>query len=307
MFNNIVKIESLMIRVKPFPKYLSLPLQIFTMRYSIILLFASVLVFSCSGLQEDPAVTAAELSRHLGILASDSLKGRYPGTEEDGIAAEYIAREFRKAGLEWITDDGLQPFEVITDLEKGTENYFRTGTREGILDEDFAPFPFSGNIALDAEVVFAGYGLEINDEQITWNDYAEIDIRGKWAMVLMGNPEIDSTNSPFHAYSNERDKAMLALDKGAAGILFVAGPVFDQEDRLTGLDRSEGKVTIPAIQINRSMADYILQGSSYTIADLESRIIREARPFSLTPPCGKKLSKPTYTLPNFPSLGGWTQ
>lgn len=56
-------------------------------------------------------IKQADLKTHLFYLASDSLKGRETGTEGQKMAAEYIAEEFRKAGL--------QPFN------KSNSNYFQ--------------------------------------------------------------------------------------------------------------------------------------------------------------------------------------
>ncbi len=251
------------------------------MRYLLLLLFTALLA-SCTGRKEDPAVTSAELFSHVSYLASDSLKGRLPGTEECDLAAGYIAGEFRKAGLEKLTDDYLQAFEVITDLEMGQANHFRTGTYEGILNSDFAPFPFTGNLELDANVTFAGYGFDIHEEDLTWNDYKDIDVNGKWVMILMGNPEIDSSSSVFNAYSDERNKAMLAIDKGASGILFVSGPVFDEDDNLIDLSKREGKVSVPVIHIKRTLADKILFESEKTIADLEKGLNDKREPESFS-------------------------
>ncbi len=118
----------------------------------------------CSCSKENPEITTDELFQHLSYLASDSLKGRLPGTEEDRLAALYIADEFSKAGLQLMADGGLQAFDVITDLETGATNYLRIGETDAGLSEDFSPFPFTANTEFSAGVVFAGYGFEIENE-----------------------------------------------------------------------------------------------------------------------------------------------
>lgn len=242
----------------------------------------AILFAGCTGVPENPAITEDELFQHISYLASDSLKGRLPGTAEDKLAALYIASEFKKAGLSFLTDDGLQSFEVITDLEKGKANSLIMGTVDYEISSDFAPFPFTANATLDAEVVFAGYGFDLNEEEITWNDYAGIDVTGKWVMVLRGNPEIDSAVSVFHAHSGERNKAMLAADQGAGGILFVSGPQFSTDDELIDLRIREGKVGIPAIHISRKLADRILENTGETIKSVEDQLNTERSPASMT-------------------------
>jgi len=250
------------------------------MRSLILYIIIAFAIVSCHSNKEEPAVTATELFGHLSYLASDSLKGRLPGTAEDELAARYIAGEFMKAGLEWLTQDGLQSFEVITDLALGTDNHFSTEDFNGTPGEDFAPFPFTGNTSLETGVVFAGYGFDIDESGLVWNDYMGIDVTGKWVMVLRGNVEIDSSASPFHAYSSARDKAMTASDNGAAGILFVSGPVFSSEDELVDLENREGKVPIPAIHIKRTVADLLLSSSGKTISSLEEQMIARRQPSS---------------------------
>jgi PA domain len=226
-------------------------------------------ILACSRIKENPDVTENELISHVKFLASDSLKGRYPGTREDSVAATYIANEFRKAGLKWVTENGLQEFEVITHREMGKNNTFQMDNFTGTPGKDFVPAPFSSNNSVDAEVVFCGYGFEIDDKDLKWNDFMGVDISGKWVMVLRGNPLPDQSVSIYDSYSNDRDKAMVAMDNGASGIIYVSGPLFDPYDELMTLKSMESPVGIPAIHISRNLADMILKPSGNSVEDLE--------------------------------------
>ena len=92
------------------------------------------------------------------------------------------------------------------------------------------PLSFSSNGNLESEVIFAGYGFNINTDSIKWNDYRDIDVKGKWVMILRADPEAENTKSPYIPYSGDRDKALLAKDMGAAGVLLVSGPISDPQD-----------------------------------------------------------------------------
>ena len=59
-------------------------------------------------------ISANSLKGHLSFIASDLLEGR--GTPSRGLdlAAEYIAAQFRRAGLEPVGDDGYFQTTAIT-------------------------------------------------------------------------------------------------------------------------------------------------------------------------------------------------
>jgi aminopeptidase YwaD len=264
-----------------------------------ILFILALLITGCRGIPENPDITENELFQHLSYLASDSLKGRLPGTEEGKLAALYIASEFRKAGLSFLTRNGFQPFDVITKLETGDSNSLSIGSREYELGKDFSPFPFTADGSLDAEVVFAGYGFDLDNDGLKWNDYDGLDVGGKWVLVLRGNPEIDSASSPFNAYSNERDKAMVANDHGAGGILFVSGPVFSPDEPLIDLENREGRVAIPALHISRKVADRLLEQSGSNVEKLEKRLNAQRKPSSFA--TGSSLRASAGIIPSMAS------
>jgi len=72
---------------------------------------------SCTSSEVNPEITRDELYNHIKVLASDSLKGRYPGTAEDRIAALYIANELKQSGLELMYNNGLQSFEITGNIK----------------------------------------------------------------------------------------------------------------------------------------------------------------------------------------------
>lgn len=73
--------------------------------------FLTFLFFQCE--QPDSYSPIAQISEDIRVLASDSLAGREVGTEGEKMAAEYISKEFEKAGLTRKGTDGfLQSFFV---------------------------------------------------------------------------------------------------------------------------------------------------------------------------------------------------
>ncbi len=237
-------------------------------QYITLGLLAVFLLDSCSV----EKITIKELKDHIQYLASDSLKGRYPGTKESKIAANYIKYNFIEGGLELLGDNGFQKFEVVTAITAGENNALQFAENMGTLNVNFAPFAYTKNTSLEAEVVFVGYGFSIETEDVKWNDYANIDVKDKWVLILMGDPEPDDPNSAFAQYAGERDKVITAKDKGAAGVLFVNGPVFDKNDKLIGLnfDKTLSNAGLPIINIKRELADAFLETKK--IENLEKQL-----------------------------------
>ena len=71
------------------------------------------------------AVASIESGRWLAdvkYLASDGLKGRGSGSPELNQAANYIADQFKKAGLEALNGSYFQPFDAVIGAELGQNN-----------------------------------------------------------------------------------------------------------------------------------------------------------------------------------------
>ncbi|PLX11913.1 MAG: hypothetical protein C0594_03025 [Marinilabiliales bacterium] len=207
-------------------------------------------------------VDANKIEKHEKFLASDLLKGRKPGTRGDELAANYILDHFRNIGLELPLDNGMQYFELVTDVKLGENNWLKLEDSVYDIDKEYVPLSFSGNGELNADLVFAGYGFDIDNEKLQWNDYNQ-DISGKWIMILRGHPELDSTRSNFDDYSDDRFKVLTARDKHAGGVILVSPKGISEKDKLMKLfyDKSSNDAGIPVINITRKLADTFLAKS----------------------------------------------
>ncbi|MDO9579749.1 MAG: M20/M25/M40 family metallo-hydrolase [Bacteroidales bacterium] len=241
----------------------------------------SLFAYSC-GRTNNPEVTTDELLSHIKYLSSDSLRGRMTGSAGDSLAAVYIRDELVSYSLSSLTGDGFQRFEVARRVVAGKDNTLSINKIDYTPDKDFVPFAFSSNTGLESEVIFAGYGFNINNDSLKWNDYKGLDIKGKWVMILRADPETDNNRSPFIPFSGDRDKALLAKDMGAAGVLMVSGPAFDPLDTFESLNAGDFSVDIPVFRIKNEVADIILSKSKITIATLEKNLNETRRPNSFS-------------------------
>ncbi|MGE0021109.1 MAG: M28 family peptidase [Draconibacterium sp.] len=229
----------------------------------------------------NPEITVNELKKDVEYLASDELQGRKSGEPGDLAAAKYIRDKFKAAGLQLLYNAGFQPFGLVTSAKTGEGNKLTVNNEEVQVEKGFLPYAFSSNSTATAGVVFAGFGLEIDRDSLQWNDYKNVDVTGKWTMVLQGDPDLENPQSPYLEYSSERTKALVASDKNAAGIIFVAGTKFSEKDELSSLvfDKNSSRYSIPVIQVTREVANKILRGET-TIELLEAQMLENKKPVS---------------------------
>lgn len=148
------------------------------------------------------------------VLASDSLMGRETGETGGLKAGNFIAEYLQSSGLEPFNGSYFQPFSLTrfdvsaanmglkTDNKALKDSLFRFG-------EHFSVAPFPGSIEVQADAVFAGYGMISTDS--AYNDFARLNIAGKWVVVLEGYPGMADTNAPVW---NEVGRAMKQKDEG---------------------------------------------------------------------------------------------
>ncbi len=237
----------------------------------IISLVLSLALASCR-VARISKITAGELTEHIKYLSSDELRGRQTGTPGDSLAAVYIRRQLVEDGLKPLSGDGFQRYRVTTAIVAGSRNFLSFNGITFKEENDFTPLSFSGNGDLKADVVFAGYGLNISNDSLKWNDYENVSVAGKWVLVLRGDPEPEKSISGFVPFSSDRDKVLMAKDMGASGVLLVSGPVNDKEDKFETFSSVDFSAGLPALRIKRDVSDMILKGSGTSTADLESLI-----------------------------------
>ena len=236
----------------------------------IILFF--ILLSSCSVIKNQQSTN--NLRSHVEYLASDKLEGRYPCTKGDSLAADYIRSEFLKNGLSPLSQNGFQYFDIISSISLGEDNSLVFKNKTYKVNIDYVPLSFGKNTVLSSEIFFAGYGFIIDSDSLYWNDYKDNDIKDKWVMILRGSPEGDNPHSVYSEHLSLRKKVLNAKDNSAAGVIFVSGENFDNDDSLISLsyDQSQQDLGIPIIHIKRDLANQILETRNISIQVLETKI-----------------------------------
>jgi hypothetical protein len=156
----------------------------------------------------------------LDTLCSRQFAGRKSGDPEMANCERWAAGNYAHFGLEPGGSDGyLQPFPILSNREEKASfelvNGYH-GRKKYVEGEDFDLITNSGSGKVQAEVVFAGYG--VNEPGKDWDDFAGIDLKGKIALIFKGVP------GPDRLWDKEkwRDyKVNKAVGHGAVGIIFV--------------------------------------------------------------------------------------
>ena len=179
----------------------------------------------------------AALSQIDKTISSDAFEGRGPATRAETKTINYIADQFRAAGVQPGGDmvDGQRSwFQAVPLLRSeivGTPNLSlnESGTmvplRQG---EDIAVLaPLNGAKQVDIEnapLVFAGYGVTAPERN--WDDFKGTDVHGKIIVVLINDPDFDGGEGDFNGkamtyYGRWTYKFEEAARRGAAGIMIV--------------------------------------------------------------------------------------
>jgi Zn-dependent M28 family amino/carboxypeptidase len=173
------------------------------------------------------AVDGKVLRAHLEFLADDALEGRRPGTRGGELAAKYIAAQFQRLGLEPAGDSNtyFHRVPIITLTPSPTLRVGGASGAELAYRTDYVLWSMRNEptTSVSGELVFAGYGIVAPEYQ--WNDYADLDVKGKVVVALVNDPGLrDSTifRGPILTYYGRWTyKIEEAQRQGAAGILLI--------------------------------------------------------------------------------------
>ena len=242
---------------------------------------------------QTPSISPERLQRHINFLASPALKGRGTGTPELNRAAQYIARQFRKAGLEPAGGKSyFQKFRVTVGAELGKRNraeFARAGAGAALrLAQDYIPLNFSDSGEAGVPVVFAGYG--ITAPEYHYDDYAHLEVNGKAVIVLRHEPQEDDPKSVFEGreltqHAQIVNKAINARNHGARAMILVNDPVPhpNEEDSLVKFGSLIGpeNAGLLLVQVKAAVVEGWLVNSGKTLAALQKAIDEKLEPQSL--------------------------
>jgi len=201
---------------------------------------ASLLAEDELALRLQPAletITPDGLLAHIKVLASNEFEGRSPGTKGEELSVKYIADQFKKIELKPGNPDGTYTQEVpLAGIKSEPRMSFTIADKTMDLKypDDFVASSarLQPEIKIDkANVVFVGYGVVA--PEYGWNDYKDLDVRGKTLLMLIGDPPVPDPKDPAKLsdkifkgkamtyYGRWTYKYEIAAQKGAVAAIII--------------------------------------------------------------------------------------
>src|SRR5215813_575006 len=182
-------------------------------------------------------ITPDGLLAHIKVLASDEFEGRSPGTKGEDLSVKYIADEFKKLALKPGNPDGTYTQEVpLAGIKSEPRMSFVIANKT--MDLKYPDDFVASSARLQPEIkveksdlVFVGYGVVA--PEYGWDDYKNVDVKGKTLLMLIGDPPIPDPKDPSKLddkmfkgkamtyYGRWTYKYEIAAKKGAAAAIII--------------------------------------------------------------------------------------
>lgn len=242
-------------------------------------------------------ITAADAKKHLTILASDAFEGRETGKPGAEKAANYIAAEFKRLGLQAPVKGSY--FLDVPLEEKGLKvEQFKVNGTDFTFAKDLYIAQLSSNTAINAkDIVFIGYGISSDN----YDDLKDVDIAGKVVLFInKGEPMKNgvsaiSKTSTASDWATNRNKRMQFLISKKPVLILAANPDLEaslQRAAKMGADLKSGRMMIKSetkpeatpvvVSITFTVADAFLKNSGKTLDALKTEIDQTGKPQSQT-------------------------
>ncbi len=230
------------------------------------------------------SVDACEIYALTRTMVSAEFAGRLTGDEGYTRAARWAASKFKEWGLQPASakDGYLQAYpSPYTLVDKAEMTLLISEGKSGsgqpasfketplVSDKDFLPLLYTDSGRNEAGLVFAGWGISAPD--LGYDDYAGVDVRGKYVLCFRGVP--DRAERRFEDHDQHRTRMAAAQAKGALGVIYIYPEVSANPngDWIQGFTPAE---------ISEKIADLIFKEKGLTSAEVTRTLTSLKRPVS---------------------------
>lgn len=228
-------------------------------------------------------------------LSSDAYGGRAPMSEGEKLTLDFIEERFRQMGLQPLFGDSyLQPVDLVS-IESDparAQMTFHLDGKDRLVTHGSEMVLGTMRVVPESrvensDIVFVGYGIVA--PEYGWNDYADVDVRGKTVLILINDPGF-ATQDPalfkgnaMTYYGRWSYKYEEAARQGAAAALIIhdtapaaygwdvvrnswTGPQF----HLARPDDDMGRVAIQS-WVQKPIAQELVEAAGYDLSVLEQQ------------------------------------
>ena len=171
--------------------------------------------------------SAARISDNIRTISADEYQGRYPGTEGERMVLAWLQGQYEAMGLEPGGPNGqwLQPVSLNRYAPVAGSTASWTGPDGAVhalavgADITVRAVTNDGRASIrNAGLAFVGHGIHAPER--SWDDYGDLDVRGKVVIVVSGEPDGERFNGAYATnYQSGAYKADEAFRRGAVGII----------------------------------------------------------------------------------------
>ncbi|MCP4986725.1 MAG: M28 family peptidase [Colwellia sp.] len=174
------------------------------------------------------SINTAQLIEHVKVLASDEFGGRAPSSEGERLTLEYLTEQFKAIGFEPGNGDSFLQEVPLVSIEASTDMTLAIGGKNYQHGTDMVMGSsriMEKSQLKNSELVFVGYG--VNAPEYNWNDYKDLDVKGKTVVILVNDPGFATQNPDLFTgnamtyYGRWTYKYEEASRQGAEGAIII--------------------------------------------------------------------------------------
>jgi len=174
------------------------------------------------------SINTAQLIEHTKVLSSDEFGGRAPSSAGEKLTLDYLTEQFTAIGFKPGNGDSFLQEVPLVSIEASSDMTLAIGGKEYQHGTDMV----MGSARIseleqlkNSELVFVGYG--VNAPEYNWNDYKDLDVKGKTVVILVNDPGFATqdpelfTGNAMTYYGRWTYKYEEASRQGAEGAIII--------------------------------------------------------------------------------------
>ena len=225
-------------------------------------------------------ITEDEIMNHIRYLSHENRGGRLPGSRGSKDAIAYLIKNFKSYNVQPAFENSFtQPFNIKTGVFLGDKNNLIINKDTLDVEIDYTPLSFSANGHFLSEAVFVGYGFQILEKELKWDDYNGINVKDKWVIIMRHSPERNNQHSIYSKHSTMHKKMLVARDNGAKGVIFVSQIEDEELYPLQYIPEYKNDI-IPALILSNDKADKIFNRVGWSRKQIQKTMNQNLQPLN---------------------------